>query len=50
MPRGVGGTPPSAGPRYGTHTAPARVRVSGFLLVRIVFLVLGVGWRCALGL
>lgn len=50
MPRGVGGTPPPAGPWYGTHTAPGCVRVLGFLLVRIVFLVLGVGWRCVLGL
>ncbi len=41
MPRGVGGTPPSAGPWYGTHTAPGCVRVSGFLLVRIGFLVFG---------
>lgn len=43
MPRGVGGTPPPAGPWYGTHTAPGYVRVSGFLLVRTGFLVLGVG-------
>ena len=50
MPRGVGGTPPPAGPWYGTHTAPGCVRVSGFLLVRVGFLVLGAGWWCALGL
>nr|DAI49262.1 MAG TPA: hypothetical protein [Caudoviricetes sp.] len=39
----MGGTPPLAGPWYGTHTAPGCVRVSGFLLVRTGFLVLGVG-------